>query len=140
MIRFDVRFPRQNKKKKIENFSAAGERRTANNGDVAGDVVGGRPESWRPLTVVDGDDDRRRGGSRLRWGEHPRGGCHGTRLLRERQAHDDRSSHRPICVQLSVRQRGEASFGSVSKASTDRDLLLVVSHADTLHHRPRTLS
>ena len=122
---------------RFSKFSAAGERRAANDGDVAGDVVRRGPESGGAVTVVDGDDDGRRG--RLWRGEHPRGWHHGARLLRERQAHDDGPRDRANGLQLSVRQCGEASFGRLPEASAHGDLLLLLPHADALHHRPGAL-
>lgn len=116
---------------------APGERRTADDGDVAGDVVGGRAEPGRPVALVDGDNDDG-GRARGHRGRHdPRRRCHRARLLRERQADDDGPRDGANGVQLPVRQR-EAGAGRLPQVSAHRDLLLLLPHADALH-RPRAL-
>ena len=124
----------------VEIILAAGERWTTNDGDVAGDVVGRRTQPWRALAFVDGDDDRRRGRTRLRRSEHPCGRHYGTWLLRKRQAHDDGPRDRTNSLQLSIRQRGQVGTGRIPEVSTHRNLLLVLPYANTLHHRSRTVS
>lgn len=83
-------------------FPAPGERWTADDGDVAGDVVGGRAEPGRPVALVNGNngDGGRASGYRRR---HDSGGWHRTGLLWERQTHDDGSGNGANGVQLPVR-------------------------------------
>lgn len=120
------------------SFPAPGERRTADDGDVAGDVVGGRAEPGRPVALVNGDNDDggRASGYRRR---HDSGGWHRTGLLRKRQTHDDGSRNGANGVQLPVWQRREIGVGRVSP-TTHRDLLLFIPYADALHHWSGALS
>lgn len=121
-------------------LSAFGKRWAANDGNVTGNVIGERVESGGPVALVDGDNDD---GDRAcgHWRRHdPRGWrSNRARLLRERQAHDDGPRDGADGVQLSVRQRREIGVGRLSPARAHRDLLLVLSHADTIHHRSRAL-
>lgn len=119
-------------------LAAAGERRAADDGDVAGDVVGRCAEPGRPIALVDGDNDD--GGRTDRRRYDPGGWRRRARLLRERQADDDGPGHGANGVQLPVRQRGEAGAGRLSEASAHRDLLLLLPHADAVDHRPGALS
>lgn len=68
----------------FSRFSAPGERRTTDNGDIAGDV-GGCVEPGCPVAFVYGDNDDGGRTRRYRRRHDPRGWCrHRARLLRER--------------------------------------------------------